>query len=335
LSVNHSEFHSKVLSIYFYRRRRHKSSTEDPGFVFDKDVFAKSVSSPELDKYAMVDLAKWNSSSTLSPVRYRESFSTCTFDDNSIGRQPQGNSSFKIANADEMVIPTLAFPKPLAEKNRRTPRGKPAWLSPITTNEEVRSPPQTYSMSSAEQEVLIPIPPPRSPQKFKTTPMSPTIPITRQSYLSVKSRISQHSLIIPDFDLVSVVSPARSESFAPKDLVLPSPPPTPTSSAFGLNSTRSQIVSSRVEHDKGVELPRLMNVVALFTPNLPDELNVKVGDTVRIIEEYKDGWCFVQFSGEKDAPKGVVPLVCLQERARLASFKRRSSNKSLTNLNWR
>lgn len=284
----------------------------------------------------MVDLAKLNSSSTLSPVRYRESSSTCTFDDNTIGRQFQDNSSFKIVNANEdegMIIPTLAFPKPVAEKKSRTPRGKPAWLSPITTNEEVRSPPQTYSMSSAEQEVLIPISPQRSPQKFETTSMSLTTPITRRSYVSVKSRISQHSLIVPDVDLVSVVSPARSESFAPKDLVLPSPPPTPMFSTFGLNSTRSQIVSSGVEHDKGVE--RLMNVVALFTPNLPDELNVRVGDAVRIIEEYKDGWCFVQFLGEKDAPKGVVPLVCLQERARLASSKHRSSNKSLTSLNWR
>jgi len=84
-----------------------------------------------------------------------------------------------------------------------------------------------------------------------------------------------------------------------------------------------------------MKLPRLMNVVALFTPNLPDELHVKIGDTVRIIEEYQDGWCFAQFLGKRDAPKGVVPLTCLQERKRLVPFTHKASNSSLTSLNWR
>ncbi|KAF8798305.1 hypothetical protein BYT27DRAFT_6901800 [Phlegmacium glaucopus] len=66
--------------------------------------------------------------------------------------------------------------------------------------------------------------------------------------------------------------------------------------------------------DTDVKQARLMNVVGLFTPNLPDELHIKIGETVRIIKEYKDGWCYVEFLGRRDAPKGVVPLVCLQER---------------------
>lgn len=89
------------------------------------------------------------------------------------------------------------------------------------------------------------------------------------------------------------MSPARSESFAPKDLVSPSPAP----STSDLDSAGSQIGSSRVEHDTEMKLPRLMSIVTLFTPNLPDELHVKIGDTIRIIEEYKDGWRFIQFSG--------------------------------------
>jgi len=315
-----------ILGVYFYsRRRRRKYSTENPRFVFGQDVFAKSALSPELDKYAMADLVKLN---TLSPVRYRESSSTSTFDDNTIGRQPEGNPSLKIANADaDEKIPTatLAFPQSLAENKRRTPRGKPTWLSPITTKEEDGSPLPTYGMSNAGQESLIPIPSQRPQQK--STPMSSSSSVTRQSFTSVKSKTSQ-SLIIPDFDLLSVVSPARSESFAPKDLVLPSPPPTPASITFGLGSDGSQIGSSRVQHDQDVELPRLMNVVALFTPNLSDELYVRVGDTVRIIEEYKDGWCFAQFLGKDDAPKGVVPLACLRDSERLTPFKHRASNKS-------
>ena len=75
-----------------------------------------------------------------------------------------------------------------------------------------------------------------------------------------------------------------------------------------------------------------MTVVARYTPKLPDELHVKLGDVVRVIAEYKDGWCFAQLLGTIDAPKGVVPLVCLQ-----AAFTQthKASNKSLTTLNWR
>lgn len=279
----------------------------------------------------MANLVKLNSSSTLSPVRYRESSSTgtSTLDDNTIERQPQGNLSLEIANADaDEKIPTatLAFPQPLAENKRRMPRGKPTWLSPITTQKEVGSPLPTYGMSNAEQESLVPIPPQRPPQK--STPMSSSSSATRQSFTSVKSKTPRQSLIVPDFDVLSIVSPARSESFAPKDMVLPSPPPTPASITFGLGSDGSQIGSSRVQHDKDVELPRLMNVVALFTPNLSDELYVRIGDTVRIIEEYKDGWCFAQFLGKDDEPKGVIPLVCLRDSERLTPFRYRASNKS-------
>jgi len=224
-----------------------------------------------------------------------------------------------------MTTPTLAFPKPLAEKKPRTPRSKPTWLSPITTGEEARSPPLDYGMSSPEREIF-------HPQKTRAT-LVPTTP--RKSRASWKSMASSQSLIIPDFESMPVVSPARSESFAPKDLV-PSPPPhTPPATFFsGVDSARGQIDSSCVEHDEDVGLApsRLMTVVARYTPNLPDELPVNLGDVVRVIAEYKDGWCFAQLLGTIDAPKGVVPLVCLQ-----AAFTHthKASNKSLTTLNWR
>jgi hypothetical protein len=147
---------------------------------------------------------------------------------------------------------------------------------------------------------------------------------------------SSQSLIIPDFEPIPVVSPARSESFASKDLDLPSPPYTPPANfTSGLDSAGDQTGSSRVEHDKDAGLPppsRLMTVVALYTPNLPDELHVKLGDVVRVIAEYKDGWCFAQLLGTIDAPKGVIPVVCLQ-----AAFTHthKASNRSLTTLNWR
>jgi hypothetical protein len=332
------------LGVYFYRRRRHKYNTRvlQANLVFDNDVFAKPASSHEFDKYAMVDLMMLNSGSTrpplrhhessststfdssiigrstLSPVRYHESSSQSRFDVNNIGCQPQKINSFlDITNTDEDEIsttPTLAFPKPLSQK-KRAPRGKPTWLSPIKTKEEARPP--TYSMLSVRRETSIPIipqgPRPRRPPKTQTIPMSPISPAIRQSYASLKTKRSHQSLVIPDFEVLSVVSPVRSESFAPKDLVLP-PLPTPAQSIFGINSERSQIGFSSVKHDTDMELPRLMNVVALFTPNRPDELHISIGDAVRIIEEYVDGWCFVQFLDKKATSKGMVPLVCLQER---------------------
>ena len=60
-----------------------------------------------------------------------------------------------------------------------------------------------------------------------------------------------------------------------------------------------------------------MTVIAPFTPTMEDELPLKVGDTVRIIEEYRDAWCLVQLVGRIDSPRGVVPCVCLQERKRI------------------
>ena len=231
-----------------------------------------------------------------------------------------------------MAIPTLAFPKPLSEKKPRTPRSKPTWLSPITIGE---SPPLACDLSSPEQEMLFPIPPQKPPQMARAT-LVPTT--SRKSRASLKSMASSQSLIIPDFEPMPVVSPARSESFAPKDLDLPSPPSPPSPHTppanFTSGSAGGQIGSSHVEHDEdvGPAPSRLMTVVARYAPKLPDELHVKLGDVVRVIAEYKDGWCFAQLLGTIDAPKGVVPLVCLQ-----AAFTHthKASNKSLTTLNWR
>ena len=69
-------------------------------------------------------------------------------------------------------------------------------------------------------------------------------------------------------------------------------------------------------------MPRLMTVIAPFTPTLEDELVLKVGDIVRVIEEFQDEWCLVQMVGRIDSPRGVVPCVCLQERRRIVPVPR-------------
>ncbi|KDQ61067.1 hypothetical protein JAAARDRAFT_94211, partial [Jaapia argillacea MUCL 33604] len=45
-----------------------------------------------------------------------------------------------------------------------------------------------------------------------------------------------------------------------------------------------------------------------FVPSLPDELSISVGETLRILSEYDDGWALcMNGRGEK----GMVPLECL------------------------
>lgn len=63
-----------------------------------------------------------------------------------------------------------------------------------------------------------------------------------------------------------------------------------------------------------VRRPRLMTVAATYTPTLSDELPIKVGEIVRMIEEYEDEWCLVQHVGRTDDKKGVCPRFCLLER---------------------
>jgi len=63
-------------------------------------------------------------------------------------------------------------------------------------------------------------------------------------------------------------------------------------------------------------MPRLMTVVNSFIPTLEDELSIQIGDTVRLIEEFHDGWALVQRIGLMDAPKGVVPRTCITDRER-------------------
>jgi len=56
-----------------------------------------------------------------------------------------------------------------------------------------------------------------------------------------------------------------------------------------------------------------MTVAVLYVPSLSDELPIRLGDTIRMIEEYEDKWCLVQRVDRMDE-RGVVPRFCLIER---------------------
>lgn len=74
-----------------------------------------------------------------------------------------------------------------------------------------------------------------------------------------------------------------------------------------------------------------MTVVTLYVPSLSDELLVRLGETLRMIEEYEDEWCLVQRVGQTDE-RGVIPRFCLIERPEIIprTGKRASSGPLLT-----
>lgn len=78
-----------------------------------------------------------------------------------------------------------------------------------------------------------------------------------------------------------------------------------------------------------------MVVTCTFVPSLADELAIKVGETLRLVEEYEDEWCLVQRVGKPDAEKGVIPRFCLQERPEIvASLPKHKKGMSHSNLRY-
>lgn len=236
-----------------------------------------------------------------------------------------------------MLLPTL--PKATAEKNRASQRGKPSWIT-TRADEFVGSPPPSYDIASGAQHgFTIPVPSQPPPELSRATATPPTPPATQKEHRdrpSLREKAAGlQSLVVPAPEEVApVASPARSESFAPKDLVLP-PPELAASPASSEPASGSSSFKTFAAEARG---PRLMTVVAPYVPTLTDELRVSVGDTVRLMLEYKDGWGFVQFVGKGDAPKGVVPMICLQERRRMVPTVHKASNGSVGSVNgssWR
>ncbi|KAF7778994.1 hypothetical protein Agabi119p4_3339 [Agaricus bisporus var. burnettii] len=101
--------------------------------------------------------------------------------------------------------------------------------------------------------------------------------------------------------------PSRTSSFIKLDASTPN-----TADDFSQNSPVS--ASAPIS-------PKLMTVINTFTPTLNDELPLTISDTVLMIEEFKDGWCTVQYLGKDNAAKGAVPRFCLQEHSAVSSHK--------------
>ncbi|KAF9266484.1 hypothetical protein L218DRAFT_996666 [Marasmius fiardii PR-910] len=153
--------------------------------------------------------------------------------------------------------------------------------------------------------VVRPPTPPMPPVKGKKPKLSPP-PLSKPTELPTvpSSRFSLSPLPkTPGSSADPLPSPARINSFVHQQGEIPA--------EIKLGTSKD-----------GLPLPRLMSVINTFTPSLEDEMLIHIGDTIRMLEEYTDGWCLVQRIGKSDAPRGVVPRFCLVERQSTQTTRR-------------
>ena len=317
------------LGTYVYRRvqNRSKKGTSSSAFDFDRSAFSEKMPySPSLvfDEKSLPSSA--SSISSASPTYPSPQTKDPNENSTTVGRKPQTPPKLRVRNDTNHSVILPSIPKAIAEKNRPSKHFKSSWLNLISRSPEdslymVGSPPPAYDAASAGGSFVIPVPTDLPHEQMQATPKSPATRIPRAKPKTIVPK----SLVIPTMDEpLPVKSPARSESFAPKELVIPNPPASTSS------TVQSAPLTNSPRRDSGSDnlRPRLVNVIAPYTPTLPDELSIKVGDTIRLIQEYRDGWGFAQYVGKADAPKGVVPLVCLEERKRMVPIGHKRSNGS-------
>ncbi|KAJ7772945.1 hypothetical protein DFH07DRAFT_1057299 [Mycena maculata] len=180
-----------------------------------------------------------------------------------------------------------------SKKSLRSSRGWDKTFSKIAPSE--RSPPPSY-MPSVSSPSGVPLPP--SPPHLSTLPPTPPTPPANKKLNPFSREIPAAKPEPTDFPpQMPLPSPARSASFA-----------------------THQAASLAEMDEEAMPPPRLMTVTTPFAPgpeSPEDELPISHGETVRILEEYQDGWALVQRVGRIDAPKGVVPRSCLTDRERI------------------
>ena len=137
------------------------------------------------------------------------------------------------------------------------------------------------------------------------------------------SSLSKSSLDTITGTAIPLASPARSES------CMSMATPVSYSSSSSIRYIKNDLETSSTTGR--IELPMLMTVVSTFVPNLEDELSIQVGETVCMLEEFKDGWCTVQYGDKHNSARGVVPRICLRERSIFPFDKLSASSSSRSN----
>lgn len=163
--------------------------------------------------------------------------------------------------------------------------GKVMDIKTAPTPEVIMSPPPTYTASNSPSATSSPSSTPSSSPRPPALNL-PTVAITQ------------------DYNHLSI--PA-----------IPSPVPSPRrTSSFGLEEGANLRAKPSIKSVKGQKVPRKMLVEHTFVPSLADELSIKVGEVLNMLEEYEDEWCLVERIGSRSSERGVVPRFCLKERPR-------------------
>ena len=176
---------------------------------------------------------------------------------------------------------------------------------------------------------------PSIPEETTPPPYEATTPLSSKSTARPPSNGSSKSKL-------QVSVPLRPEltTLSLNTGVAPSPIPSPRTSSYGAYAPDSAWKTPATSRPRsksigGKRFPRLMVVTCTFVPSLADELAIKVGETLRLVEEYEDEWCLVQRVGKPDAEKGVIPRFCLQERPEIvASLPKHKKGMSHSNLRY-
>jgi len=203
----------------------------------------------------------------------------------------------------------VTLPAPVHSSNKAVKKGiNRFWSMSFSPKSEpsppAQSPPPTYQIT------IVPANPPVSPPKITVDANTKSVsrkPVTPTTLNALKVDVRPASPIMP--------SPIRSASMGPDSPVYKS-----LQSAPKLQPPQASTGAKTV--------PRLMVVACTFVPSLADELAIRLGEPLRMLEEYEDEWCLVQRVGKADAERGVVPRFCLQERPEVLPVpkKRVSSN---------
>lgn len=134
--------------------------------------------------------------------------------------------------------------------------------------------------------------------------------------------------IAPQFNEQIEEKPKKASS--PKATLQISPPPSynfPSGNGKVPPSPRTAAsIAPRLPQMPSARLPRLVVVETTFQATLHDELEIRVGEILRLLEEYEDEWCLVQRVGPKDSEKGVVPRFCVVDKPSTPPAERRGAH---------
>jgi hypothetical protein len=144
-------------------------------------------------------------------------------------------------------------------------------------------------------------------------------PINTSNPIPPERKLSKSFLTFEDVETPSSSVPNLSGSQPSPAMLCLSPPlsyQTPAtlyqSPALASSIGHTPNPNTRADAKKGGKgASRFMIVDAPYTPLLSDELPLNVGDIVRLLHAFDDGWCIV----ERNGATGAVPKICLKEWA--------------------